>query len=112
MPCAESEESEHKKAGAVGLLLLVFLILCVIEKLDFVVVREFGDDSVFVNRREYRAVALHCERPFDIGIYLPEPVCDYRYLRRKSLCEFPRGRAVVAVVSDLEQIHLMKLRQK
>lgn len=24
MPCAESKESEHKKAGAVGLLLLIF----------------------------------------------------------------------------------------
>lgn len=95
-----------------GLLLLVFLILCVIEKLDFVVVREFCDDSVFVNCREYRAVAHHRQRPFDIGIYLPEPVCDYRYLGREPSCKLGRCRAVVAVVSDLEQIHLMKLWQK
>ena len=90
----------------------MFSVLRVIRKLDFIVIRELRYNSVFVNRCENRAVAHHRQRPFDIGIYLPESVCDYRYLGREPSCKLGRCRAVVAVVSDLEQIHLMKLRQK
>ena len=83
-----------------------------IRKLYLVVVRELRYNSVFANRCEIALWLTIVSGPFDIGIYLPESVCDYRYLGREPSRKLGRCRAVVAVVSDFEQIHFMKLRQK